>query len=363
MIKEAAILKKHNLFEDNMALPSESVSSLTDLKTPVGSNQASPARRASAILLGAADGETPSNDVFPEPEEKQQPGVPSPAAQGESLSLPGGDAQGVGSGTGDPVVNPVATEDTAGARGTSSSEQEFAGTPADREAAAHQEPQSISASCSLKELRNLLTVTVEVPMVSATLETEKDTHQETLVPQEIEKEEETTQIHTEATQAAASSQDDSEDGGVREREALSPAAQAGAEAGAGGVESGGCAEAQPACGGLSQGPSGPGPTEEQAEAGEPTGRDAHEGGKTMPQGGCILNSDPLGPSGSQVSVEEAVGGKSGPAQADAGMGAEEIKSPRVYECQWVVENAPNTDILGPQKEDAGASPPEQPSEE
>ncbi|XP_036198716.1 protein Niban 1 isoform X3 [Myotis myotis] len=363
VIKEAAILKKHNLFEDNMALPSESVSSLTDLKTPVGSNQASPARRASAILLGVADGETPSNDVFPEPEGKQQLGVPSPVAQGESLSSPGGDVQGGCSGTGDPVVNPVAAEDTAGARGTRSSELEFAGTPADREAATHQEPQSLSASCSLKELRSLLTVTVEVPMVSATLETEKDTHPETLVPQEIDKEEETTQVHTEATQAAASSQDDSEEGGVGEREACSPAAEVKAEAGASGVESGGCSGAQPACGGFSQGPSGPGPTEEQAEAGETTGRDAHEGGKAVPQGGCILNSDPLGPRESQVSVEDAVGGKSGPAQAAAGVGAEEVKGPCVYECQWVVENAPNTDILGPQEEDAREGPPEQPSEE
>ncbi|ELK23313.1 Protein Niban [Myotis davidii] len=365
VIKEAAILKKHNLFEDNMALPSESVSSLTDLKTPVGSSQASPARRASAILLGVADGETPSNDVFPEPEGKQQPGVPSPLAQGESLSSPDGDAQGVRSGTGDPVVDPLAAEDTAGAWGTHSSELEFAGTPADREAATLQEPQSLSASCSLKELRSLLTVTVEVPTVSATLETEKDTHPETVVPQEIDKEEEMTQtqVHTEATEAAASNQDDSEEGGVGEREACSPAAEVKAEAGASGVESGGCSGAQPACGGLSQGPSGPGPTEEQAEAGEPTGRDAHEGGKAVPQGGCILNSDPVGPRESQVSVEDAVGGKSGPAQGAAGVGAEEVKGPRVYECQWVVENAPNTDILGPQEEDAREGPPEQPSEE
>ncbi|XP_036298741.1 protein Niban 1 isoform X2 [Pipistrellus kuhlii] len=361
VIKEAAILKKHNLFEDNVALPSESVSSLTDLKTPVGSNQASPARRASAVLLGAAHGEAPSNDVFPEPEEKQLPGAPGPPAPGESLSLPGGDAQGVPSGPGDPVVSPAAAEDTAGARGSHTSELEFAaGTPADGEAAAPQEPPSISASCSLQELRNLLTVTVEVPVAPATLETEKDAHQETPVPQEMEKEEETTQIHTEVAPAAASRQDASEDGGVREKEAHAPAveAEAEAEAGAAGVESGGCAEAQPACGGLSQAPSGPGPTEEQAEAGDPTGRDAHEGGKAMPEGGCILNSDPMGPGESQGSVEEAVGGTSGPAQA-----AEEVKSPRVYECQWVVEDVPNTDILGPQKEDARESPPEQPSEE
>ncbi|XP_044295134.1 protein Niban 1 isoform X1 [Varanus komodoensis] len=44
VIKEAAHLKKHNLYEE-MTLPSESVSSLSDLKTPLGSAQSSPARK------------------------------------------------------------------------------------------------------------------------------------------------------------------------------------------------------------------------------------------------------------------------------------------------------------------------------
>ena len=88
MIKEAAILKKHNLFEDNMALPSESVSSLTDLKTPAGSNQASPARRASAVLPGVSESEILSNEVFQEAGEMKQPEVPSPLAREEGLSLP-----------------------------------------------------------------------------------------------------------------------------------------------------------------------------------------------------------------------------------------------------------------------------------
>ncbi|KAM7055297.1 protein Niban 1 [Molossus nigricans] len=368
VIKEAAILKKHNLFEDNVALPSESVSSLTDLKTPVGSNQASPARRASAVLLGAADSETPSNDVFQESGGKQQPVVPSPLATGESLSFPGGDRQLIIiSGLGDPAVSPAAAEDMAGDGGARSSELEVGGSPADTEAA-HEKPDSISASCSLKELRNLLTVTVDVPMVSAALDIEKDTHQEALVPQEMEKEEETTRICTEASEAAASGRDNSEDSGVRESEAHSPAA----EAEAGGVELGGCVEAQPACRGLSQGASDPGPTEEQAEAGEPTGSslagessrpDAHEGGKASAQGGCLLGSDPIGPSESQVSAAEAVAGERGPGQATASVGAEEAKGLRVHECQWVVENAPNTNTLGPQNEDVRESPPEQPSEE
>ncbi|OWK08666.1 FAM129A, partial [Cervus elaphus hippelaphus] len=86
--KEAAILKKHNLFEDNMALPSESVSSLTDLKTPVGSNQASPARRASAILPGVSESEILNNEVFQEAGEMKQPEAPSPLAREEGISLP-----------------------------------------------------------------------------------------------------------------------------------------------------------------------------------------------------------------------------------------------------------------------------------
>lgn len=373
VIKEAAVLKKHNLFEDNVALPSESVSSLTDLKTPAGPGQASPGPGAAATLLGAAGG-----DVFPEPEEEQRrrrPGAPRPAAPGESLSLPGGDARvGVRPGTGDPAVDPAAAEDTAGAP-----EPELAGgAPADggggAAAAAPREPPPLSAACSLKELRSLLTVTVEVPAGSAALEAgNQDAHRETLVPREVEKEEGTTaQMLTEATPAAASSRDASEDGGVGEKEAHSPAveaeagAEAGAGAGAGGAEVGGCAEAQPACGGRSQGPSGPGPTEEQAEAGEPTGRDAQEGGEAVPQGGSTLSPEPTGPGESRGAGEEAaVGGNSGPAQAAAGGGGaeEEAKGPRVYECQWVVEDAPNTDLRGPQKEGARESPPEQPSEE
>ncbi|ELK16180.1 Protein Niban [Pteropus alecto] len=368
VIKEAAILKKHNLFEDNMALPSESVSSLTDLKTPAGSNQASPAKRASAILPGVVDNETLSNDVFQESGEKQLPGVPSPQGKEESLSYPGGDGQVIISSTDDPVVNPVAAEDTARALGTHSSELEFGGTP-EHEEPAHEKPEAISASGSLKELRNLLTVTIEVPMEAATLAIEKGTNQETLVPQETEKEEETTQIYTEADQVAASSQDNCGESEVRESQAQ-----------AGGLELGGFAEAQSACGGLSEGAQGPGPTEEQAEAREPaegelagraSGPDTHEGGtmcavegEAMPQGGCLLSSDPVGLSESVVAVEEAaVGGKGDTTEAPASVDAGKVKGPRVHECQWVVENVPDTDNLAPPREDAKESSPEQPSEE
>ncbi|XP_033293861.2 protein Niban 1 isoform X2 [Orcinus orca] len=366
VIKEAAILKKHNLFEDNMALPSESVSSLTDLKTPAGSNQASPARRASAILPEVPDSEILSNEVFQESGEKKQPGVPMPSPP------PDGDGQVIISSTDDPVVNPVAAEDTAGALGKHSSELEFGETHEGQEPT-QEKPEPTSALGSLKELRNLLMVTTEVPGESAAPEIEKDTSKETLVPQEIEKEEETTQIYTETDQAAASSQVNSEESEVSEREVHPPSP----EAEAGGVELGASPEAQPACGGLSEGARGPGPLEEPAEAGEPTereltagssGLDALEGGgprctveaEAMPQEGCKLSCDPVSPGESQVSLrEEAVGGSHSTAQATASVEAKKSKATRVHECQWVVESDADTYSLDSQRED----PPEQPSEE
>ncbi|XP_063154490.1 protein Niban 1 [Candoia aspera] len=63
VIKEAVHLKKHNLYEE-INLPSESVSSLSDLKTPVESAQASPARVPATNLMDESDGGLESNDVF-----------------------------------------------------------------------------------------------------------------------------------------------------------------------------------------------------------------------------------------------------------------------------------------------------------
>uniref|UniRef100_A0A2H6NAS5 Niban 1/2/3 domain-containing protein n=2 Tax=Micrurus carvalhoi TaxID=3147026 RepID=A0A2H6NAS5_9SAUR len=54
VIKEAVHLKKHNLYEE-IKLPSESVSSLSDLKTPVESAQASPAREPDPNLMDESD--------------------------------------------------------------------------------------------------------------------------------------------------------------------------------------------------------------------------------------------------------------------------------------------------------------------
>ncbi|XP_069718419.1 protein Niban 1 [Phaenicophaeus curvirostris] len=64
VIKEAAIMKKHNLFEDNLNLPCESVSSLTDLKTPSGSAQTTPAKKPSSARAEASDAETQSDETL-----------------------------------------------------------------------------------------------------------------------------------------------------------------------------------------------------------------------------------------------------------------------------------------------------------
>uniref|UniRef100_A0A8B9RTU9 Niban apoptosis regulator 1 n=1 Tax=Accipiter nisus TaxID=211598 RepID=A0A8B9RTU9_9AVES len=64
VIKEAAIMKKHNLFEDNLNMPCESVSSLTDLKTPSGSAQTTPAKKPSTVRAEMSDTETQSDETL-----------------------------------------------------------------------------------------------------------------------------------------------------------------------------------------------------------------------------------------------------------------------------------------------------------
>nr|XP_024649473.1 protein Niban isoform X3 [Macaca nemestrina] len=373
VIKEAAILKKHNLFEDNMALPSESVSSLTDLKPLIGSNQASPARRASAILPGVPGSETLSNEVFQESEEEKQPEVPSSLAKGESLSLPGpslppgGTEQVIISRVDDLVVSPVAAEDTAGLPGTRSSELELGG-PLEGEEPAQEEPEPITASGSLKELRKLLTASVEVSVDSAPA-IEEDTNGESHIPQENEEEEE-----KEPSQAAATHLDNCEESEVSEREAQPPCPEARGEELGGFPEVGSPASPQ-ASGGLTEESLGPMEGELPGEActlaaHEGRGGKGTEDGEASQQEGCPLGSDPVCLSESQVSEEqEEMGGQSSVAQVTASVNAEEIKVAHVHECQWVVEDAPNTDVLLSHKDDvkegegAQESSPELPSEE
>ncbi|XP_037362194.1 protein Niban 1 isoform X2 [Talpa occidentalis] len=373
VIKEAATLKKHNLFEDNMALPCESVLSLADLKTPAGSNQASPVRKASAILHEGPNDETPNNEVFQESVEKQAGGL-GQLAKGESPSLTmtsppsGGDGQVIISSVDDHLVTPVTEEDMVGTAGTHLAELEFGETP-EGEDLTHLKPESVSPSGSLKELRSLLTVPIEVPVESVHLDMGKDTNEETLAPPEIEKEEETTHVYTEVNQAAATSQDNCEESQVSKREAHSSLG----EAQAGGAELGGFPGAPPASGGPTKGAGSPARPEEQAEAEVPAERDlpgractleAHSvEGETLPQEDCAFSPAPIGSQESQVSIEqEEVGGQSSTAQAPASLDAEMQAAPvHVYECQWVVENAPDLDILGSQNEESTPEPP--PSEE
>ncbi|XP_056353694.1 protein Niban 1 [Oenanthe melanoleuca] len=58
VIEEAAVLRKHNLFEDSLKVPCESVSSLTELRTPVGSAQGTPTKVPSAARAEGSDTES-----------------------------------------------------------------------------------------------------------------------------------------------------------------------------------------------------------------------------------------------------------------------------------------------------------------
>lgn len=349
-------MKKHNLFEDNLALPSESVSSLTDLKTPPGSNQASPARLSALVPSGVPDGESPSSsEVFQEAEAQQQ----RPGAEGEGLSSPGPSPRPGGD---EQVLSGLAAEDTAGAPSASSPELNVGKPPGDQEPSP-EKPASVPASGTLKELRELLTVTVEVPAESAPgIGTDTSA---TLVPQENEKEEEKPHISADGSPAAAP-QDSSEESPMGEREAHPPLPEAEAP----GVDAGAFPEAsspasQPASGEFGQDARCPGSADGPAEAAEPPEREPAAGtsaleareGEAVSQEGDTVGSDPGCPGESQVSEEGgAMGGGSCTAPA---VGSVEVKAAHVHECQWVVETAPDTQECEACQESA----PEQPSEE
>ncbi|ERE73605.1 protein Niban-like protein [Cricetulus griseus] len=376
VITEAAILKKHNLFEDNMALPSESVSSLTDLKTSMGSNQASPARRVSAILPGA-----PDNEVFQEPEEKkQQPGVPGSLAREESTSVPwssppsGGDGQVTVSSVDSSAGSPLTAEDTAGPLSSHLSEVEGGETLKDEEPTC-EGPESINTPGSLKELKELLTVTVSV---EPTPVIDNDTHEETPVTQENEKEED--KIDPEASQPAASQQDNCEERQVREWGGQPTPL----EVEASGEDLGTLPEAsstisQSTGGGPPEDTGCLGPLGEPSEAPEPTGNvppamvstqdtthvedEAVHAETVTLQEDATLSSDPI------FSVEknempqvsenpEVPGENDSPALA---VHTKQVNTGHSHGCPWVVEDAPGTGI--PEMSDNDVNSPEQPSEE
>ncbi|KAM7014521.1 protein Niban 1 [Passerculus sandwichensis] len=64
VINEAAVLRKHNLFEDNLNVPCESVSSLTELRTPVGSAQGTPAKAPAAPRAEGSDTESHGDETL-----------------------------------------------------------------------------------------------------------------------------------------------------------------------------------------------------------------------------------------------------------------------------------------------------------
>ncbi|XP_028936831.1 protein Niban 1 [Ornithorhynchus anatinus] len=211
VIKEAAILKKHNLFEDNLALPCESVSSLTDLKTPSGSNQASPVRRSSAILPVVSDNEIPSNEVFIEQEKSPEvPEIPEPSVKDESLStlVPFSSTsfaeQEVVASISDPVESSplvlVAEEGKEDSLSRNASEIESGQIQEQKSKV--QERQSTPPPDCLNEIRDLLTVTIEVP-TEAVQENQEETSKKDGIFEDQENElgkEENDPINTESDQ-------------------------------------------------------------------------------------------------------------------------------------------------------------------
>lgn len=378
VITEAAILKKHNLFEDNMALPSESVSSLTDLKTSMGSNQASPARRVSAILPGAPDNEPPSNEVFQELEEKKE--QPGSLAREESTSISGsslpsgGDGQVSVSSVDNSAGSPLTVENTAGPLSSHLSEVEVGETLKDEESTCER-PESSTVPGSLKELKELLTVVVSVESAPVV---ENDTYNGTPVPQENKEEE--SKIHAEASHLAAVQQDSCEESEVREKEVHPLPVEAEApRVDLGTLPEGRGSTSQPTTGALTENASCPGPIEEPFEVQEPSEKafPAIVSTQDSPQAGgeavhsvtvtlqedVTLSSNPTCPvernEVPQVSEDqEVLGGKDSPALT---MDTEQVNAAHVHACQWVVEDGPSTDTLA--VHDCDVSSPELPSEE
>nr|XP_056700693.1 protein Niban 1 [Euleptes europaea] len=173
VIKEAAHLKKHNLFEETK-LPSESVSSLSDLKTPSGSAQASPARKPAASLTEVSHVDVQSNEVFV-PEEVIQEGSQEATRtldDEERISAnvssipPEGREEGMISyfnGKQDSLsVILTAAEETITPQLPDVQETNFDGSSRTENEVLVEE-KKVPAPDTLNEIRNLLTLTVELP--------------------------------------------------------------------------------------------------------------------------------------------------------------------------------------------------------
>uniref|UniRef100_A0A8C8VI37 Niban apoptosis regulator 1 n=1 Tax=Pelusios castaneus TaxID=367368 RepID=A0A8C8VI37_9SAUR len=157
VIKEAAILKKHNLFEDNVNLPYESVSSLTDLKTPSGSTHASPAKKLSISLIETSDTESQSNELLVVSDKMTQ-------KKCHDARKPSDNEEPDYNTEKESKVEEEAVEEKLTPQNENAVETEFGGKT-EKESRV-QEDRNLTAPDTVNEIRNLLMVTVELPEIA-----------------------------------------------------------------------------------------------------------------------------------------------------------------------------------------------------
>ncbi|XP_042707215.2 protein Niban 1 isoform X2 [Chrysemys picta bellii] len=180
VIKEAAILKKHNLFEDNVNLPYESVSSLTDLKTPSGSAQASPAKKLSTTLTETSDTETQSNELLVVSEKMIQEkchDARKPSDNEEAVYVNVSSSPAISREkviitdiTDKPASHPFTPKEEKDVEEITSQnenavETKFGGNT-EKENKVQEEERSLTVPGTVNEIRSLLMVTVELPAVA-----------------------------------------------------------------------------------------------------------------------------------------------------------------------------------------------------
>nr|XP_033815952.1 protein Niban 1 isoform X2 [Geotrypetes seraphini] len=170
VIQEAASLKKHNLFEDNAHLICESVSSLSDLKTPSGSAQASPAKMQTP-LKASSENVASAEDVFAD-QEKQSEDQPPDDFTAEKLNaetlpdtetISAGDSTVSSSTTDEQKSFPVNHEGNEEATHPGKGSEEGVEKKTEDEQKESTQETHDGALDDISEIRNLLTVTVEVP--------------------------------------------------------------------------------------------------------------------------------------------------------------------------------------------------------
>ncbi|MGH0148349.1 UNVERIFIED_CONTAM: hypothetical protein FKN15_047514 [Acipenser sinensis] len=150
VVKDAANMKKHNLFVDSIDFPCESQSSLTDSRTPPGSIPASPTKHM-VPPIEDANPQAQENGV---PESQDQPSKPEPALPESPESIvPAKNDQQEPSAVGiDPGITINAESLTVNMASLDIANEEEEKT---QENAVHKE---IQAPDNLKEIRDLITV-------------------------------------------------------------------------------------------------------------------------------------------------------------------------------------------------------------